>query len=450
MADSAKNLPAVPTVSEWYDDVPRSIRTHVVVGLVLLVATFGGFGAWAFGAPLAAAVIAQGTFVATGQNKVVQHLEGGIIKELLVDEGDVVAAGQPLVKLDETLARANKRELFLRRTRLEATVARLLAEYDGARELVFPADLRARSDDPEVATILDEQRLAFRARRSSLEKDVALLERNIDALDLRARGHSRQLEAFRTQVDIFEEEHGDKAHLYDKGLTRKSEMNALKRAMVEATGHIGRLEAEIAEIDQMRLKYEVQIEKTRSEYRQAALDELQLIQSELESVREKTRKAEDVLARSVVKAPVAGTVFRMHYHTPGGVIESGKAILEILPSQAPLIIETLIPRTEIDTVRVGQEATVRLIALNQRTTPVLKGEVFYVSADAIADTSQGAVQEVYVARVSLTPAEIARVDDFAPTPGMPVEIMIQTESRTFAEYLARPVMDSMTRAFREQ
>jgi HlyD family secretion protein len=227
-------------------------------------------------------------------------------------------------------------------------------------------------------------------------------------------------------------------------------MNALKRAMVEATGHIGRLEAEIAEIDQMRLKYEVQIEKTRSEYRQAALDELQLIQSELESVREKTRKAEDVLARSVVKAPVAGTVFRMHYHTPGGVIESGKAILEILPSQAPLIIETLIPRTEIDTVRVGQEATVRLIALNQRTTPVLKGEVFYVSADAIADTSQGAVQEVYVARVSLTPAEIARVDDFAPTPGMPVEIMIQTESRTFAEYLARPVMDSMTRAFREQ
>lgn len=450
MADSAKNLPAVPTVSEWYDDVPRSIRTHVVVGLVLLVATFGGFGAWAFGAPLAAAVIAQGTFVATGQNKVVQHLEGGIIKELLVDEGDVVAAGQPLVKLDETLARANKRELFLRRTRLEATVARLLAEYDGARELVFPADLRARSDDPEVATILDEQRLAFRARRSSLEKDVALLERNIDALDLRARGHGRQLEAFRTQVDIFEEEHGDKAHLYDKGLTRKSEMNALKRAMVEATGHIGRLEAEIAEIDQMRLKYEVQIEKTRSEYRQAALDELQLIQSELESVREKTRKAEDVLARSVVKAPVAGTVFRMHYHTPGGVIESGKAILEILPSQAPLIIETLIPRTEIDTVRVGQEATVRLIALNQRTTPVLKGEVFYVSADAIADTSQGAVQEVYVARVSLTPAEIARVDDFAPTPGMPVEIMIQTESRTFAEYLARPVMDSMTRAFREQ
>jgi HlyD family secretion protein len=444
------NLPAVPTVSEWYDEVPRSIRTHAIVGLALMAATFGGFGAWAFGAPLAAAVIAQGTFVATGQNKVVQHLEGGIIKEILVDEGDVVRVGQPLVRLDETLARANKRELFLRRLRLAATAARLLAEYDEAKELVFPERLRVHAQDAEVATILDEQRLAFKTRRSSLEKDVALLERNIDALDLRARGYGRQLAAFRTQVTIFEEEHGDKAHLYDKGLTRKSEMNAIRRAMVETTGHIGRLEAEIAEIDQMRLKYDVQIEKTRSQYRQTALDELQLIQSELESVREKARKAEDVLDRAVVKAPVAGTVYRLHYHTAGGVIESGKAILEILPSQAPLIIETQIARTEIDTVRVGQEATVRLTALNQRTTPVLEGEVFYVSADAIADASEGPIEEVYVARVSLPAEELARVRGFAPTPGMPAEIMIQTEERTFAEYLARPVMDSMTRAFREQ
>lgn len=450
MADASRP-PAVPTVSEWYDDVPRSIRTHAIVGLTLMAATFGGFGAWAFGAPLAAAVIAPGTFVATGQNKVVQHLEGGIIQELMVAEGDVVSRGQPLVRLDGTLARANKRELFLRQLRLEATAARLLAEYDGAEALVFPDRLEAHADDPEVATILDEQRLAFNSRRNSLEKDIALLERNIDALDLRARGYGRQLDAFRAQVEIFDEEHGDKAHLYDKGLTRKSEMNALKRAMVEATGHIGRLEAEIAEIDQMRLKYEVQMEKTRSQYRQAALDELQLIQSELESVREKARKAEDVLARSVVKAPVAGTVYRMHYHTPGGVIESGKAILEILPSEAPLIIEANVPRTEIDTVRPGQEATVRLTALNQRTTPVLKGEVFYVSADAIADKSAGPIEEVYVARISLPAEQLARVPGgFTPTPGMPVEIMIQTEKRTFAEYLARPVMDSMSRAFREQ
>ncbi len=443
-------LPAVTTVSGWYNDVPRSITAHAVVGLVLMVVAFGGFGAWAFFAPLAAAVIAQGSFVATGQNKVVQHLEGGIISELLVSEGDFVRAGQPLVRMDETQAKANKRELFIRQVRLEATAARLLAEYDGREELVFPDRVLAAEDDPEVGTIIDEQMLAFKTRRLSLEKDVALLSRNIDALDLRARGYEMQLESFRAQVEIFEEEKGAKAQLLAKGLTLRTEMNALKRATVEAVGHIGRLEAEMAEIDQIRLRYEVQIERTQSEYRQAALDELQLVQSEFESVREKMRKADDVLHRSVVTAPVTGTVFRMHYHTPGGVIESGKAILEILPSEAPLIIEAQVPRTDIDSVQPNQTATVRLSALNQRTTPVLYGEVFYVSADAIADTADAAATEVYVARISLDADQLQRVRGFTPTPGMPAEIMIQTEERTFAQYIARPVVDSMQRAFREQ
>lgn len=442
--------PNVTNPAGWYEDVPRSIVGHVIVGLALMAIAFGGFGAWAFMAPLAAAVIAQGSFVATGQNKVVQHLEGGIIRELLVEEGDVVEAGQPLLRLDDTPARANMRELHVRQVRLEATAARLLAEYHDQNELVFPSHIQATRDDAEMATILDEQSLAFRTRRSSLEKDVALLGRNIDALNLRARGYRTQLDALREQVAIFEEEHAAKSHLLDKGLTLRSEMNALRRAMAEASGHIGRLEAEIAEISQIRLRYEVQIERTRSEYRQAALDELQVVQSELESVREKTRKAKDILARSVVRAPVPGTVFRMHYHTAGGVIESGKAIMEILPSAAPLIIEAQVPRTDIDTLRAHQIATVRLIALNQRTTPVLEGEVFYVSADAITDDDEGVPQEVYVARISLSPEELERVPNFAPTPGMPAEIMIQTEQRTFAEYLARPIVDSMSRAFREQ
>ncbi len=149
-------------------------------------------------------------------------------------------------------------------------------------------------------------------------------------------------------------------------------------------------------------------------------------------------------------APVAGTVVRLYYHTAGGVIETGKAILEILPAGEPLIIEAMVSRTEIDSVRTGQHATVHLTALNQRTTPVLDGEVFYLSADAIAESAGGDVREVYLARVSLPPDQIARVPGFTPTPGMPAEIMIQTEERTFAQYLAKPVVDSMSRAFREQ
>jgi HlyD family secretion protein len=139
----------------------------------------------------------------------------------------------------------------------------------------------------------------------------------------------------------------------------------------------------------------------------------------------------------------------LHYHTAGGVIETGEPIAEILPSDAPLIIEAQIPRTEIDSVVMGQQATVRLVGLNQRTTPVLSGEVYYVSADALVEDSAGIPQEVYLARISLEPDEMDRVRGFVPTPGMPAEIMIQTEERTFAAYIAKPVTDSMSRAFRE-
>jgi HlyD family secretion protein len=193
------------------------------------------------------------------------------------------------------------------------------------------------------------------------------------------------------------------------------------------------------------------MEKTRDEYSRAALTEIQAIQSELESVREQMRKAENVLERKDVLAPVSGTVVRLYYHTAGGVIETGRAIAEILPNDAPLIIETLVPRSDIDTVKIGQNSTVRLIGLNQRTTPILNGTVEYVSADAVAQASEElTAREVYVVRVSMTADELARVPRFVPKPGMPVEIMIKTEERTFAQYIAKPIVDSMSRAFREQ
>jgi HlyD family secretion protein len=197
-------------------------------------------------------------------------------------------------------------------------------------------------------------------------------------------------------------------------------------------------------------KHHQQMEQTVAAYKQAALDELQSVEAELDSVRQQSREAENVLGRTTLHAPVSGTVVRMYYHTSGGVIESGKSIMEILPADVPLIIETQVPRTEIDNVRIGQKATVRLTALNLRTTPVLDGEVFYVSADALPDPAGDAKREVYLARVNLPVSELSRVPGFAPTPGMPVEIMIQTAERTFFSYLAKPITDSMSRAFLEQ
>ncbi|WP_377507008.1 HlyD family type I secretion periplasmic adaptor subunit [Octadecabacter sp. R77987] len=436
--------------AEWYADVPRSVTKHITFGILLFILTFGGFGAWALRAPLAAAVIAQGSFVATGRNKIVQHLEGGIIHEILVEEGDTVVEGQPLLLLDETAALATERELFLRQVRLEAMEARILAEHGGATALVFPAHIEALRSDYAIASMLDAQKVTFDAAARQLHNDISLLEQSIEALTVRATGYDYQLISTRTQLDILREDMTAKEQLLERGLIRRSEVNTIRRAMAEAEGQIGRLTAEIDEITEVTQRYEAQIAQTISERQGAALDELQVVQSELESVREQVRRAENILSRSEVVAPVSGTIVTLHYHTAGGVIESGKAIAEILPAGEPLIIEVSIPRTEVDVVQKGQEATVRLTGLNARTTPVLLGEVFYVSADSIVDRSQEMAQEVYVARVSVPPEQLDRVRGFTPTPGMPAEIMIQTEERTFFQYLMKPISDSMNRAFREQ
>jgi HlyD family type I secretion membrane fusion protein len=273
----------------------------------------------------------------------------------------------------------------------------------------------------------------------------------VDALDARHRGYERERDALTGQVALLDEELDSKGELLAAGLTRKTEVIALRRARLEAVGQIGRIEAELDEIGEMRSKFMTQIEKTRDEYSRTALTELQSIQSELEGVREQIRKADNILARTEVLAPVSGTVIRLHYHTAGGVIETGRAIAEILPGNAPLVIETLVPRSDIDSVKIGQISTVRLVGLNQRTTPILSGTVEYVSADAVAQpTDTSTTREVYVVRVSLAAEELTRVPRFAPKPGMPVEIMIKTEERTFAQYIAKPIVDSMGRAFREQ
>lgn len=435
--------------TEWFTDVPRSIRKHMTIGLVLIALFFGGFGTWAATAPLAAAIISQGSFVATGKNKIIQHLEGGIIEEILVSEGDMVEKGQTLIRLDETAALVKERQLFLRRARLEAVVARLEAEQAGRNEITFPEMIQENLTNPKVAEIVEEQKASFRAMREKLTSDIKLLEHNIHSLEFRGEGYQSLLDSHHRQLELLKQEYAGKKSLFDKGLIRAPELRAIERAMADATGNIGRLQAEISETQAQIDKHEQQILQTRSAYRQAALEQLQPSASELDTVREEAHSARRVLDRVTIDAPVSGVVVRMHYYTPGGVIESGKSILEILPVDVPLIIETYILQSEIDSVKIGQPATIRLTALNRRTTPVLDGEVFYVSADSVPDESSSG-REAYVVRVRLEPSELERIHGFAPTPGMPAEVLIQTAERTFLSYLVKPIRDSMSRAFAER
>lgn len=435
---------------QWYSEVPRSIWKQTAFGLLLIAVAFGGFGTWASTAPLASAIIAQGSFVATGQNKIVQHLEGGIIKEILVNEGDRVSLNQPLIRLDETAAQTNARQLFLKMVRLEAISARLNAEVRGSGGIQFPQIILNNRYDPEVLPIMDSQALNFKAAESKRDSDIALFDQNRKAMEFRNDGINEQISSVRRQLQFLTEEYQGKQRLLDQGLIRATEVKAIQRAIADAEGQIGKMVAEVSENGEEIVRFEQQITQTKDAYRQAALQELQSLEGELDAVREQSREADNVLRRVTINAPVPGTIIRMYYHTAGGVIESGKAILEILPSDVPLVIEAQVPRTDIDNVKVGQKAAIRLTALNRRTTPVLEGEVYYVSADALPEMQGPVPKEVYLARVRLPASELAKVHGFSPTPGMPAEIMVQEHPRTFFSYLTKPIADSMARAFMEQ
>jgi HlyD family secretion protein len=333
--------------------------------------------------------------------------------------------------------------------RLEATAARLTAQSENLDRFTVPGVLDRDRNDPDVQTILITQQLNFKAQQGKLAGEISLLEQNVEALRYRANGYTRQRDAYLQQLELLNSEYESKKVLLTKGVVRGNDVKTLQRAMADAQGQIGRLEGELAETGAQIVKGKQEIERARQLYREDALDRLQQIQNERDTVREQLRQAENVLDRATIHSPVAGTVIRTYYNTTGGVIESGKGILEILPAGVPLIIEAELPRAAIDRVKVGQVATIRLVALNQRTTPVLEGKVIYVSADALQDNKQAA-QDVYVIRVDLPASELARVKGFSPTPGMPAEVMVQTEVRTFFSYLVKPIRDSMSRAFRER
>jgi HlyD family secretion protein len=436
---------------EWYSEVPRATRQFTVFGFSALAIGVFGFGYWASTALIAGATVTSGAFVATGQNKQIQHLEGGIIKEILVREGSVVEPGQTLILLDETAPTTELRRLVLRQARLAAIVTRLRAEVRDESELVFPADMLARANDSEIAAILGAQQLTFLARRKSLQSEIATLQEGINALEKRVEGGKVQLKYVHEQLSLFEEEIETKGKLLQSGLIKKSEVLALRRAQAAMQGEVGRLNGEIGDASERIARTREQIIAVRNVAMKAAVEQLHEVTAEYNDLTERVRSSSAILDRIKITAPVPGVVVKLRYHTPGGVIEPGKPIMEILPLHEELIIEARIQPKDIDHVKKGQDAVIRLTALNKRVTPMVNGKVIYVSADAVLDDRGGrpSVTDVYVARIKLDPADTSKIPGFTPTPGMPAEVYIQTAERTFFEYLMQPVMDTMMRAFRE-
>jgi len=435
--------------AEWYSDVPRSVRGHKIFGYSVLAFSLFGFGYWSDSAPIAGAVVASGVFVATGQNKIVQHLEGGVIKAILVKEGDRVEQGQPLLLLDDTTARAELERLTLRYARAAAIDARLQAEAHEKDKVEFADDLIVDASR-DVATIVESQRLTFEAKRRSQRTEVAALNEGMKAFQQRIEGTRQQLAGVTRQLDLVNQELEGKIYLMDHGMMRKSDVLALERGKANLEGEAGRLKGEIGDSQEQIARVQEQIELVRYSAIKTAVEQLHENKAEVNDLRERIIAARRVLDRVTIAAPVSGIVVKMRYHTPGGVVEPGKNILEIVPTDDDLIIEVRVRPQDIESVRRGQPATVRLSALNRRITPTLDGDVVYISADAVPEDRPGQPGgDAYVARIRLDADQHAKVPEFVPTPGMPAEVYIKTHERTFLGYILKPLKDSLSRAFRE-
>jgi HlyD family type I secretion membrane fusion protein len=444
-----------PSLDQWHRSVPSGTRGPILLGAAVLLICLGGFGVWAAVAPLDGAVVVSGSFVATGQNKQVQHLEGGIIREVLVQEGQLVEADQPLVRLDETSALTKLRRLVVRRHRLVIMKARLEAEISGRPSFDLPAE--AKGDDAEVAAIVAGQKMELAARRARLLDEEQVLKKEIAGLQESITGLHSQIAATNSRLGLFAEELKDKTELLNRQLVRKTDVLAMRRAEAGLAGEQASLQARLADSRERISRAEQQIAQLRSAAMQKAIEELRATDTELDDVREQANAALDVAERSEVRAPVRGIVVKLNHHTRGGVVAAGAVILELLPANDDLIIEARLNPNDVAHVRSGLDALVRLTALNQRLTPMIDGKVTYLSADTVTQTDARARTEAdlqprhsFIVRVSLDAQDArAKVVDFRPTPGMPADVFIKTGERTFFEYIMKPVLDSFARAFRE-
>lgn len=425
-------------------DIRRVARTgYVAIGLLA-----GSFGYWAATAPLSGAVITQGTISATGGNIHIQQPEGGIVQQLLIHEGDRVQQGQDLVILDKTAAQAELNRLTRQSIALEASMARLEAERDGMDRLAPINEAAPASFQQDFQKLIREQQKEFDARLARFRSEQSIMAQRVAMHRESVVGLNAQKLAIEQQSEVVKKELGIKTGLLDKGLTNRTEYSQLLRSGADLVGQAGALEANLAAANSQIVEAQVQAERLTSQRVEEALTKLNEVRTNLADFGEQIRAAEAVLQRTTIKAPVAGIVVSSTYNSKGSVIAPGEKIMEILPTASGLNVDAKLRPKDVDQVRVGQRAKLRLSALNMRLTPEVSATVTQISADRLVD--QVTHEPYFRAKLKIADALPPGVKAEQLYPGTPVEAFINTGDRTFFEYLARPMMDSFARAFAER
>ena len=425
----------------------QSLRKPIIAGLTVIILGFGGFLTWGFTAELDSAAVATGSVIVDSKKKVVNHYEGGILKKLLVDEGQHVTAGQTLALLDGTRSESEIGQLRGERFGLMAKLARLRAEQRGQDNIAFPQELTA-SDEAYVGDILsDEQRLfgkrneVYAAKRDAQAKQIEQFEAEAQALVSQINARTRQEKLVAEQLKGIRQ-------LADKGFATRTQLVEVENNWSDLVGDMGEFKAQKAAAQQQKAEAEINLASIEMEWQSDIATEIQEAQLAFNDVTQRIRASKDVLDRLEVKAPQAGTVANIQIRTPGGVISPAEPIMDIIPEDEPLVIEARINRQDIDSVQVGSKVQIRLTAYSQRRLSPLIGEVRYVAPDQTVDEQRDS--SYYIIRAAINPEELAKYDDINLRPGMPANILVLKTPRKAIDYLIDPIVQSMDKAFREE
>lgn len=425
----------------------RTLRQHSLVGGGIVLLLFFGMMLWLTVAQLSGAVVASGKLVVESNVKDVQHSDGGIIGEIHVRDGDRVKAGDLLIRLDDTMARASLGIVETQLSSLAARRMRLTGERDNLSELPIPDLFTDRLDDPAIGDLIAAERNLFTARRNSLEGEKEQLSQKRAQLSETIIGLNAQKTANEEERRHIVDELTGLEGLFAKQLVPITRVAALRRERASLDGTHGELTASIAATRMQISETEMQILQLDRDRQTEVLGELTDIDQQIAELMQKQIALRDQLRRIDIRAPYDGTVYQMSVHTVGGVIAAGDRIMGIVPDQDELVIEAHISPRDIEQVVLGQDAVLRFTAFNQRTTPELSGSVLFVAADLERDELTG--DTYYIVRVRISAGEVARLDGRDLVPGMPVEVFLATGERTALSYLIKPLSDQFARAFRE-
>jgi len=427
--------------------IHASIHRHERVGYAVLLLLFVAMGGWAATTDISGAVIAPGVLVVDTSVKKVQHPSGGVVGEVRVRDGDRVTAGDILVRLDETITRANLGIVSKELVELTVRKARLEAERDGSGQMQIPTSLLERAQETDVAQTIDGERKLFEMRVKARWGQKAQLKERIAQLNEETTSLQAQVGAKSKELSLIERELAAASELWEKNLVPLAKLSALQRESVRLEGERGQLLSAMAQTKGKVSEIELQIAQIDRDLSSEVGKDLRETESKLGELAERRVAAEDQLKRTDIRAPQTGTVHQSTVHTVGGVVPAGEAIMLIVPDSDFLVVEAKVQPHDIDQLLLGQKVIVRFSSFSQRTTPEVSGEITRISPDITTDQRSG--QSTYLVRIATSKDEIGRLGAVKLVPGMPVDAFIQTADRNILSYLLKPLHDQIIRAFRE-